>query len=118
MIKLCSISDLSGDKQLFSANGEAILVVRDGDRIYAVSSICPHAGGKLCNGRVEDGTITCMEHGLCFDLQDGSIRLDQVDEDLLDMIDPDNLPFGPLQTFETVIEDGDLYLRLPAEPSR
>ena len=90
-------------------DGREILVVKTGNQIFAVSNICPHAGGKLDKGRVADGTITCIEHGLCFDLKNGAVRLDPLDEDLLEMMDADNLPFGPLKTYETLIEDGILY---------
>lgn len=113
MIPLCNVSDLpENGKQLFTVNGKEILVITTGGRIYAVSNICPHAGGKLIKGRVDGDTITCMEHGLCFDLQNGAVRLDQLDEELLETIDADNLPFGPLKIYSTVIENSMLYLNI------
>lgn len=111
MNQLCNLADFSKNgRQLFTVNGQEILVIKSGDRFFAVSNICPHAGGKLIKGRVDDGTITCMEHGLCFDLQSGAVRSDQIDEDLLEMIDIDNLPFGWLKTYETVVDNGFLYI--------
>lgn len=113
MIPLCNVPDIpENGKQLFTVNRKEILVITTGGRIYAVSNICPHAGGKLFKGRVADGTITCIEHGLCFDLQNGAVRLDQLDEELLEMIDADNLPFGPLKIYDTAIESGILYLNV------
>jgi len=112
MTPLCNVSDLpENGKQLFTVNGKEILVIQTGSRIFAVSNICPHAGGKLIKGRVDEGTITCMEHGLCFDLQNGTVRLDPLDDDLLEMIDADNLPFGPLKIYDTAVENGVLYLK-------
>lgn len=111
MILLCNVLDLpENGKQLFTVNGKEILVIRTGGQTYAVSNICPHAGGRLIKGHVDTGTITCIEHGLCFDLQSGAVRLDQLDEDLLEMIDVNNCPVGPLKTYDTVIENGILYL--------
>jgi nitrite reductase/ring-hydroxylating ferredoxin subunit len=111
MTKLCNVSDLpENGKDIFTVDGTDVLVIQTGEQLFAVSNICPHAGGKLNKGRVDDGTITCIEHGVCFDLNTGAVRLDEMDEDLLEMIDADNLPFGPLKIYKTTIENGTLYL--------
>jgi len=109
---LCRLTDFPKDgKYLVVVDGKDLLVIQTSERIYAVSNICPHAGGKLIKGRVDGGTITCIEHGLCFDLKSGAMRLDAMDEDLLEMMgNAQSLPFGPLKTYEIVVGEGSVFL--------
>lgn len=37
----------------------------------AVDGACPHAGGPLCEGDVEDGKVLCPWHGWGFELSTG-----------------------------------------------
>ncbi len=46
-------------------------VARIGERFFAVNSICPHMGGPLSCGKVENGHIQCPWHGWTFDLATG-----------------------------------------------
>jgi nitrite reductase/ring-hydroxylating ferredoxin subunit len=48
-----------------------ILVIWDGDRIFALDNRCPHMGFPLDRGSVEDGVLTCHWHHACFDLESG-----------------------------------------------
>jgi nitrite reductase (NADH) small subunit len=68
---------------------EVGIVRWDGDQLYALRNVCPHAGGPVCRGRlgprivasaadplaldVDDGcpTVTCAWHGWEFDARDG-----------------------------------------------
>lgn len=40
-------------------------------RYYAVSNVCPHRGGPIGEGRLEDLEITCPWHDWGFDLRTG-----------------------------------------------
>lgn len=53
------------------AQGEAIAVFRDGDKISAVSNVCRHQGGPLGEGKIVDGCITCPWHGFQYRMEDG-----------------------------------------------
>ena len=54
------------------AGGGRVLVYRRGSQIYALSDVCPHAGGPLHEGRVDDELcVTCPWHGSRFRLSDG-----------------------------------------------
>ncbi len=44
-----------------------IALFRVGDAIVAIDNTCPHAGGPLAEGTLEDGCVTCPLHGWRFD---------------------------------------------------
>jgi nitrite reductase/ring-hydroxylating ferredoxin subunit/uncharacterized membrane protein len=49
-----------------------LVVVRVGDRVNALHSVCAHAGGPLNEGTLVDGCIQCPWHGSRFRLTDGA----------------------------------------------
>ena len=55
------------------AAGLSLLVIRDGERLYACERACPHEQADLGLGRVKDGQLHCPRHLAWFDLQDGQI---------------------------------------------
>lgn len=52
-------------------DGKVIALVRHGGAYWAVDAQCPHAGGPLFEGSVENGKLTCPWHGREFDLASG-----------------------------------------------
>lgn len=42
-----------------------------GGTFLAVDHACPHRGGPLAQGQVEEGVVTCPLHGWAFDLATG-----------------------------------------------
>ena len=63
----------SGTMKEVLVNGRHILLARVGDVYYAADNRCPHAGGKLSEGKLEDTVVTCPKHGSQFDLKDGNV---------------------------------------------
>jgi nitrite reductase/ring-hydroxylating ferredoxin subunit/uncharacterized membrane protein len=55
------------------ANGMPVLLVRRGERIYAIAETCSHLGGPLSEGKLEDSSVRCPWHGSCFSLKDGRV---------------------------------------------
>lgn len=51
---------------------DSVVLVRIGQQTYCVSGICPHAGGPLAEGTVENLTLACPWHHSRFDLQSGA----------------------------------------------
>lgn len=55
------------------AKGVAVVLVKQGNQIYALNDTCVHAGCSLAGGQVEGRTIICPCHGSQYDLRDGSV---------------------------------------------
>jgi nitrite reductase/ring-hydroxylating ferredoxin subunit/uncharacterized membrane protein len=55
------------------ADGTAVMVVRHGGEVYALSDHCSHLGGPLHEGEIADCAVTCPWHESVFDLRDGSL---------------------------------------------
>jgi len=53
------------------AGGVAVALVKSGDRLFALSATCVHAGGPLDEGEVVDGCLECPWHASRFRLEDG-----------------------------------------------
>lgn len=45
------------------AGGKALVLARQGDRYSALDDRCPHAGGPLSQGSLENGLLVCPWHG-------------------------------------------------------
>jgi 3-phenylpropionate/trans-cinnamate dioxygenase ferredoxin subunit len=63
----------AGTMKAVSATGHEILLVRVGDKYYAVDGRCPHMHGDLSQGKLEGTVVTCPLHGSQFDISNGQI---------------------------------------------
>jgi 3-phenylpropionate/trans-cinnamate dioxygenase ferredoxin component len=50
-----------------------LLLIRDGDLIFACERFCPHEQADLSLGRIADSRLFCPRHLASFDLLDGNI---------------------------------------------
>ena len=53
--------------------GVPVVLLRQGERFFAISATCPHAGGPLDEGTLTGDTVTCPWHGSRFCLRDGRV---------------------------------------------
>jgi nitrite reductase/ring-hydroxylating ferredoxin subunit len=56
-----------------SASGMAVLMVRRGGQLHAISNVCSHAGGPLDEGSLDGDVVTCPWHGSRFDVRTGRV---------------------------------------------
>jgi len=61
----------AGEKKMVVVNGVEILLCNIDGSYYAMANKCPHMGGSLVKGILEDGIITCPRHGSKFDVKTG-----------------------------------------------
>ena len=53
--------------------GTPILLVRRGDRLFAMAETCSHFSGPLSEGKLEGDTVVCPYHSSRFALEDGRV---------------------------------------------
>jgi 3-phenylpropionate/trans-cinnamate dioxygenase ferredoxin component len=73
-----------------------LLLVRDGDRVFACERACPHEQADLSLGRVAAGRLFCPRHYASFDLRDGHISA--------------GWPSPPLRRYPVLIKDGQVWI--------
>ncbi|HEX5709383.1 MAG TPA: non-heme iron oxygenase ferredoxin subunit [Pyrinomonadaceae bacterium] len=77
--------------------GKELALYHTGGRFYAVENFCPHRGAPLADGELIGESVTCDWHGWRFDLRTGACL---------------NRPDEPIETYEVVVEDGWLKIRV------
>jgi nitrite reductase/ring-hydroxylating ferredoxin subunit len=71
-VSVCRFDDLAdGRGQSLDAAGVRLAVFRVGDVVVALSGRCPHSGGSLGHGWLEEGEVVCPLHHWRFKLTDG-----------------------------------------------
>ena len=67
-----------GEGRAFAVEGEQVAVFRlRGGALRAVSAVCPHAGGPLADGQIDDQVVICPLHLNVFELETGCSRSGQ-----------------------------------------
>jgi nitrite reductase (NADH) small subunit len=60
-----------GGGRQFEAAGRKIAVFRVGGVLHAMDGVCPHRGGPVGEGTVENGIVACPWHGWRFEVATG-----------------------------------------------
>jgi NADPH-dependent 2,4-dienoyl-CoA reductase/sulfur reductase-like enzyme/nitrite reductase/ring-hydroxylating ferredoxin subunit len=68
-VELASLRE--GEPLLGHFDGEQVILVRQGDQVFATGAVCTHYGGPLAEGLVVGETIRCPWHHARFDLRTG-----------------------------------------------
>ena len=53
------------------ADGQAVIIARQGGDVFAIGGQCTHYGGPLAEGLIVGNTVRCPWHHACFDLRTG-----------------------------------------------
>lgn len=90
-----------GEGRAFAVDGEQVAVfhLRDGS-LRAVTAVCPHRGGPIADGQIDDRVVICPLHANTFDLTTGQCLT------------------GPLalRSYPVALDDGEIVLTVP-EPT-
>ncbi len=71
-VRVCGVHELSeGGCRVVSVRGQQLAVFRVDGQIVAIDAQCPHEGGPLQDGMIEQGCIVCPWHNYKFDLASG-----------------------------------------------
>jgi len=91
-------ADLPANKPTRATAGDVTLVlVRRGEKIFALRDTCTHLGGPLSEGKLEGNSIRCPWHGSRFCLDDGRVL--------------DSPAVFPERTFDVRVRDGKIEVR-------
>lgn len=61
----------AGTGKIVFAGDKAVALFNIGGKFYAVDNTCPHRGGPLGEGELDDCIVTCPWHGWQFDVTTG-----------------------------------------------
>ncbi|MES2155149.1 MAG: Rieske 2Fe-2S domain-containing protein [bacterium] len=81
--------------------GVSVLIIRQGNDVYATTLHCPHKFGNLAEGTLAGRLLTCPQHTATFDLATGRPR-------------PGEEWAGNLTTYACRVREGLVEVQLPA----
>lgn len=103
-IKVLQADELiPGEKAIIEVGGKKVLLVNFEGTVYALDNRCPHLGGSLGDGILENGKITCPRHGAMFDLITG----ENVGNAKIAFI---NIKVGSAKTYNAKVDNGSILI--------
>lgn len=94
-----AFEDLADNKPArFVVQGQPVLLVRHGQRVYAIGAVCSHYGAPLEQGTIHGSTIECPWHYSRFSLEDGSVKTGPAT--------------APVPLYETDVKDDKIWIRV------
>jgi NAD(P)H-dependent nitrite reductase small subunit len=74
LVRVASAAEIPpGSGKLVEVEGKRIAVFKVGGRYYATDDTCPHRGGPLSEGVLQDDVVTCPWHGSKFNVTTGAV---------------------------------------------
>jgi len=72
LTKIAKLSEIGpGSSKAIKIGDKSIAIFNIDGKFYAVDETCPHQGGPLAEGAVEELTVRCPWHGAIFSLETG-----------------------------------------------
>jgi nitrite reductase (NADH) small subunit len=98
-VRICSASEIPAEGEVaeFMVQGRALCVAHSGGTIAVLDGTCPHEGGPLGEGILEDGRVVCPWHAYAYDLRTGATEQD---------------PELKVEVLEATVADGELRVKL------
>jgi 3-phenylpropionate/trans-cinnamate dioxygenase ferredoxin subunit len=102
---VCNLADLKDDTPAgFDVEGTPVVLVRQGEQVYALADVCSHAEIALSEGEVTSKGLECWLHGSCFDLRTGQ---------------PSSPPASePVDTYAVTVDGDGVYVDPSAPTNR
>lgn len=98
LIKVCSKAEIpSGRNKLINAEGKMIAVWNINNEFFAVNAVCPHRGGPLEQGSLNQNVVTCPWHGWQFDVKTGTSPV---------------FPQAKLETFKIQVNGEEIFVEI------
>ena len=98
-VKVAAAAELPvGGLKMVEVEGRDLVLVNVDGELYALDGQCPHQGGPLGRGRLEDGAVVCPWHGWKWDARSGRAVWPQVDWRAV--------------RYPVVVEKGDVLVRV------
>jgi nitrite reductase/ring-hydroxylating ferredoxin subunit len=77
LVKVAETRDLSpGQGKLVEVDGKPIALFNVKGVFYALDAVCPHEGGPLQDGELDDDTVICPWHSFDYNLKTGECSAD------------------------------------------
>jgi len=76
-------------------NGRPVAIFNKGGMYYATDDTCPHQGGSLGQGELEDDIVVCPYHEWKFNIKTGASH---------------EIPGFNIETFQVEIKGEDIYI--------
>jgi nitrite reductase (NADH) small subunit len=98
-VRICAQAELpaAGQVREVVVGGRALCVANVGGTIAVLDGTCPHEGGPLGEGTIENGCVVCPWHNYAYDVKTGTTQED---------------PTLKAEVFEAKVENGELHARL------
>ena len=93
----------SGSMKTLSIQGQEYLISNIEGTVYAIDGLCPHAQGRIAEGRLVGTVAVCPKHGAEFDVRTGK------------NLKKPHFPFAKaadLRSYKVSIEGEDVFLDL------
>ncbi|MGA2218357.1 MAG: Rieske 2Fe-2S domain-containing protein [Terracidiphilus sp.] len=77
-VRICSVSELPAEGEVaeFTVSGRSLCVAHLNGTVSVLDGTCPHEGGPLGEGILEEGRVVCPWHAYAFDLHTGASEQD------------------------------------------
>lgn len=99
--KVATLGQLGPGKAMeIEVDGEQIALCNVEGKIYAVSGVCPHAGGPLAEGELQGSILTCPFHGWQFEVDSGRCM---------------RIPAMKLKAYPVKVEGNDILLSIETD---